>query len=128
MADERTFDPKLDAEIRRRHPTAKPSDLPVAVTPCPEPPSPEDLIVPLSAAEYEVTQQQLLLLGTLVAEMPLEAFIRKADHAEAVAPFLDPTLYMRGGRNLGDIIRLAKAARELQKVVLDIQARTEARR
>lgn len=35
---ERTFDPKLDAEIRRRRPTAKPLDLPVATTPCPESP------------------------------------------------------------------------------------------
>ena len=63
----------------------------------------------LSNDDYFTIQQSVLLMGSLVAELDLPAFIERINRAEAMAPIVDPTLYMRGGPNLSVIKDLAVA-------------------
>lgn len=72
----------------------------------------------LDTHEYAATQQQLLLFGGILADWPLDRFIATAEHADATAWFLDPTLYRAGADNLHAIMRIAKAAKAFQDVVI----------
>ncbi len=76
----------------------------------------------LYAYQYEAVQAQLLLLCGLVERMPLDDFVRTAEHADAFVPFVDPTLWMKGSRNLSAVIRLARGACEFQKVIRKVKA------
>ncbi len=70
--------------------------------------------------DYLATQTQLLALASVVSSMDLDRFIMAADMAEALGPMLDPTLYRQGAPRLGQIRRLAEAAREFQKLAREV--------
>jgi hypothetical protein len=74
--------------------------------------------------EYLQTQTQLTLIAGLVAEMPLAAFISRAESAEAIGPILHPSEYKAAGEQLIAILAIARAARDFQTVVLNQRART----
>lgn len=69
---------------------------------------------------YRNTQQQLFLVAQLVKDMPLEAFIECAQFSNEVAPFLDPTLFIKAGNKLDKIIELAAALKRFQETALKL--------
>lgn len=70
----------------------------------------------LTQEQYETIQHQLLLIGELLVQMDLPAFLEQIETAETVGPILDPTLYRMGMSNMAEVKRLAKAAMELREV------------
>lgn len=64
--------------------------------------------------QYSQTQSQIILLATAVNGLDLDGFLARISQAEALAPILDPTLYRRGAKPLGEIKRLAMALRPFQ--------------
>lgn len=52
----------------------------------------------------------------------LDAFIDWARRSETMAPFIDPTAYMRGGDKLRLVIRSAEALRTYAKTIQDLAA------
>lgn len=74
----------------------------------------------MTGEQYTIVQEQIFLLGQLVRDLPLDEFIQKAQRADAIGPIINPTLWMRGNKNLQKIIDLAVALREFQGVVLSI--------
>lgn len=78
------------------------------------------MAIELSQAEYKAVQDQVQAIARLTLilnpEM-LDAFIRQAETADAIGPFLDPTLWTQGHRRLAMVANHARAVRELRKVV-----------
>ncbi len=62
---------------------------------------------------YKATQDQVLMLVTLSAMLPLEEFLQAIARAETLGPILDPTLYRdflySDGRESLDFIKEAAA-------------------
>lgn len=69
-------------------------------------------------AEYTQTQQQLLALAEIVRDLPLEEFLDKIGMCEAVAPLINPTLYIEAADKLQFIKDIARAAKTMQSEVL----------
>lgn len=65
--------------------------------------------------DYKATQERLLFVAQFLADLDLQWFLEMIGRAESIGPMLDPTLYMRGGQQLGLIKDLANAARGMQK-------------
>lgn len=66
----------------------------------------------MTNAEYTVMQNRLQVIGQLVIGTDpetLDAFIRQAEHADTVGPFLDPTMWRDGHDRLATVIRHARA-------------------
>ena len=70
--------------------------------------------------QYMSTQAQLTALAAVVRGLDIKGFIERINHAEAVVPILDPTLWMKGSGNLEKIKNIAVAARSFQKVVIEV--------
>jgi len=68
--------------------------------------------------EYLQTQQNILFLSGVIAKMPLAEFINKAEMADTLGPFADPTLWMKGKDNLAAILDLARALRNFQDIII----------
>lgn len=68
----------------------------------------------LTEDEYTMVQSQLFTLGRLVRDMPLSAFLEQLSKAEAIAPFVDPTMYRAGIGKLELVKRMAVALRTFQ--------------
>ena len=79
--------------------------------------------------EYLATQEQVLLHAKLLLDVPLEGFLTRISSAEAVAPFMDPTLYrdVLFSGNLDMIRDVAGALREAQKKIQVVKDEWEAR-
>jgi len=58
--------------------------------------------------DYAVAQMALLNTAAALQGLDLDAFIEKIDRAETVAPYLDPTLYLRN-RSAGDPLATMRA-------------------
>jgi hypothetical protein len=80
----------------------------------------------LDEAIYVQTQQQILLFTQLVESMPLADFIEAGEFSDSFAPFVDPTLYIAAAPRLREIIKIARALREFQKVAAEVKAAIEA--
>jgi len=72
---------------------------------------------PITPEQYLATQAQLLLMARLVQQWDLNSFLLTIATADTVGPFLDPTQYMRGSRNMHFIEDLARAAAMFQQSV-----------
>ncbi len=68
----------------------------------------------LDEAIYRATQQQIMAFAGLVHDLPLKEFIETGEHAQAVGPFVDPTLWVKGTKKLDEVLRLANALRTFQ--------------
>ena len=75
----------------------------------------------MTEEEYLQTQQQIVLIAGLVSRLPLREFIADAEKADAVGPFVDPTLWREGHAKLGDILDIARSLRNFQDLVLTKQ-------
>lgn len=74
----------------------------------------------MTTAEYAAMQDRIRTIYTLAAATDDEAlgeFIREAEHADTVAPLLDPTLWLRGRDQLALVIRHARALAAFKKAV-----------
>lgn len=78
----------------------------------------------MSNAEYIVTQQQLLLMASLIKELNLDGFLARIETAYALGPILDPTLYKKSAENVETVHRIAVAARNFQ---MEVKKVTEGR-
>jgi hypothetical protein len=65
--------------------------------------------------EYLMVQNQVVMLGNIVQKLPLKEFIEIASRADTVGVILDPTLWMKGSKNLNKILDLARALETFQK-------------
>ncbi len=64
--------------------------------------------------QYAAVQGQLLAIVSIVAEMPLQEFIAAGERAQSIGPFIDPTLWQKGTKQLDGVMRLAIALRVFQ--------------
>ena len=64
--------------------------------------------------EYIATQSQLVTLINVIEQMNLTDFIAQAERADAIAPVIDPTLWMKGHKHLDAVKDLARAALNFQ--------------
>lgn len=64
--------------------------------------------------EYIATQMQLAVLAQMVEQMNLTDFIAQAERADAIAPVIDPTLWMKGHKHLDAVKDLARAGLAFQ--------------
>lgn len=71
----------------------------------------------MNRIDYEMTQQQIVFIGSLVKGLPLDEFIAVIDHADSIGPILDPTLWMRGNKEMMKIRDLAAGLRYFQTIV-----------
>ena len=71
----------------------------------------------MNRIDYEMTQQQIVFIGSLIKGLPLDEFIAAIDHADSIGPILDPTLWMRGNKEMMKIRDLAAGLRDFQTVV-----------
>lgn len=78
----------------------------------------------MSEAEYLVIQQQLLMLASLVREMDVEGFLKCISLSEATAPILDPTLWIKGHKNLEIIKKMALGARAFKNALPPVPSRS----
>jgi len=67
--------------------------------------------------EYERTQSQIMLLGGLVRELPLDDFVRAAEHADAIAPLTHPSHWIAGKDKLDAVLEMARALRHFQSAL-----------
>lgn len=70
----------------------------------------------MSDEEYTQIQQTLVIAAQLLLPLDLDRFLQAINHAETVAPILDPTLWIRGSRKLEQVKELAEAARKMQAI------------
>jgi hypothetical protein len=71
--------------------------------------------------EHVRIQNQIQMLGQLalraVDDDELQAFIDRCEHSDTVAPFLDPTAWMRGHDQLRQVIDHARALQAYRKAL-----------
>ena len=71
----------------------------------------------MNDADYKLAQEFLCHAANIIAVLDLDAFIGRIEQAHALGPILDPTLYKAAHNKLGDVKRLAVAARQFQAEV-----------
>lgn len=68
----------------------------------------------LSNEEYLETQLWIMMIGALVRDMPLKAFIERAERGASLGPLLAPSHFIAGSEKLDLVIKLAKALHAFQ--------------
>jgi hypothetical protein len=63
---------------------------------------------------YAETQTQIVLLAQLVRDLPLAEFITAARYSYDTGPIVDPSLWLKGSKQLANIIHLAETLRKFQ--------------
>lgn len=75
----------------------------------------------LSPAEYKATQDRVELLSRLIIETDqeqLDALIDQAETANAIAPVIDPTAWIRGHDQLRMVTEHARAIRKARREIV----------
>jgi len=73
----------------------------------------------LTEDQYMDVQNELLMLSSLMARLPLKEFLEDINRAETVGPIVDPTLYRDGAEKLHQVKSLAQAASKVSQVFTD---------
>jgi hypothetical protein len=74
----------------------------------------------LIRADYLAMQSRLQVIAQLAADTDpetIEAFIRQAEHADTLGPFMDPTAWSAGHDRLATVIRHARALAAFRREV-----------
>jgi hypothetical protein len=79
----------------------------------------------LGAAEYQMTQDGLMLVAGILDQYDLDAFLLTADTADTLVPMIDPTLWRKGHKRLDGIMEIARKARDFQQAVREFRAQVE---
>jgi len=65
-------------------------------------------------AEYLQVQSGIAFVVGLVRDMPIAEFIEAADKADAIGPFVDPTLWRAGHERLQSLKELGQELKRFQ--------------
>lgn len=76
----------------------------------------------MEGPEYKAELDKLRVLNTMVLSIDLEGLSDAMERAQAVGPFVDPTLFMRGTETLRAQQRAVSAAKEYQAAVRELAA------
>lgn len=83
---------------------------------------------PINSEQYQAGLDAIVDACRIVLLIPLDELREFHAHAETLGPMLDPTMYMRGGRdNLDDQRDLLDAAEAVQAAGRRIKARLDRR-
>lgn len=96
-----------------------PTPEPVAETETPRAEGPRRL----DAREYRRAQDAIMKVQERVLGLPVVELLAQIGHAHAVAPIVDPTLYMRGMNKLQIVEDVARALADFQKVAIEAAGR-----
>ena len=84
--------------------------------------------------EYLEAQNQITIFAAMLIEVDVEGLLDRASRADAIAPLLDPTLWMKGHERLDAIKELAlgamafkQAACKFRNTMARIEAEEKAR-
>lgn len=80
----------------------------------------------MDKVKYEAIQSLLLNQAAVVSLVDLREFIAAIDRSETVTPILDPSLWMKGGRRVEKIKRLAQAYQQVQAAYAELREIIEA--
>jgi hypothetical protein len=69
----------------------------------------------MDGKKYIETQMRLIEMAKIANSLDLEAFLKCISNAEAVAPMVDPTLYLKAMDNLKAIKNLAEVGLKVQE-------------
>jgi len=72
--------------------------------------------------KYRETQSSIFIIAAMVERLDLQGFLAAIDKAETVGPIVDPTLYIRGRRNLQTIKNFAGSLLTFQQAVAKARA------
>jgi hypothetical protein len=75
----------------------------------------------MDTAEFHMVTQQLLMIGNLVKEINLADYVNAINRADAVAPIVDPTLWMKGHRKTDILKKMAEGLLEFQRSLPTIE-------
>jgi hypothetical protein len=70
--------------------------------------------------EYIIQLQNTLNLATLVCQLRLGDLLTMMNRSETIAPIIDPTLFLRGSKNLGKQKEIVEAALTFQQAIKKI--------
>jgi hypothetical protein len=59
--------------------------------------------------------------GKMIAILPLEDWLAAIDKADALGPFIDPTMWMQGHDKMAEIRKIIAAALPLKRAIIAIQ-------
>jgi len=65
----------------------------------------------MTKEEYQETQMRLLMIRQLADGIPLDEFLQAIENGDAIGVIVNPTLWMKGHRELDKIRELAKVLR-----------------
>jgi hypothetical protein len=69
---------------------------------------------------YLQTQQTVLTMASIVKDLPLVDFLNAIEHADALGPAIDPTLWMQGHRKMYAVRDLASSLLTFQSAVTNL--------
>lgn len=80
----------------------------------------------MTDTEYEVTQAFVLTFAELIYKHTLDfrGFFERIEHADASGPIIDPTMWIKGHKEMHKIRDLARATQTYQtriKEILDVE-------
>jgi hypothetical protein len=78
--------------------------------------------------EYQMTQDQIIIAAPMVEGLDIKGFLEAINKAETLAPFMDPTLFMKASKKLGQIKRIAQGALHFQKAIREVAEEREGAR
>lgn len=79
----------------------------------------------MNEQEYAATQQVIGVLSVLVQKLDLPTFLDMARRADEIGPFMDPTLWMKGNKQLQSVIALAQGLNAFRAVSTKLEAEAE---
>lgn len=82
----------------------------------------------MKAHEYQMILDQVTLLARLALNVEdVDEALSAIDHADSVGPLLDPTAWMKGHEEMGEVKKLLEAFAKFQVEAARQKARVEAR-
>lgn len=80
---------------------------------------------PITSAEletYQSTIMQIVLMARILKDIDLPKLIETIDHANAIGPFVDPTLWMQKVDAMSQDKKLLEAALPLRELGIELAA------
>lgn len=74
-------------------------------------------------AAHAADQEGMKLIVTLLRDFPLERYVERMKQARALAPFVDPTLFMKRGASLAIELEVAEVVLDAKVALNRIAAR-----
>lgn len=75
----------------------------------------------MTREEYKATQEFIMNLARQVQLIDLTEFLNSISLSHAMGPIVDPTLYRDAHDNLSKIEKIARAAAEFRRIVMEVR-------